>query len=193
MKRTGLVWVLAVAALAGSGCLARVQEPLVEPLASLRALDTVDAAAVGIAGMPGPFFLLSQTFLKEGSIADFESLVGDHNVIVRAMGMVCLVQRAQDRAVPILKGRLASRETFTIFPGGCLGFRMSEGLFAWHLIHNANYLGHGQWLPEPLLSDKDLATLDREILDNGKYAHLHAEVGRHLENRRIQEAGSQQE
>jgi hypothetical protein len=60
--------------------------------AKLKTLTGVSSSAVGFGLQPGEFFLLSQDFLKYGSVPYFKELLQDEKAVVRVMGLVCLAQ-----------------------------------------------------------------------------------------------------
>lgn len=201
MQRLLRVTALVVFALCATPRAVQAEERLPATLAEanvcLRQLQQVEGSAVGDGATPGRFFLFSQVFLRLGHEADFVALVADENPIVRAMGYVCLAQVSPDKVVPILKSRLGGRDTFTCFPGGCVGFPITEGEFVRSVLSDRHYLGcrlprkdgsravdAEEFRQEPLLGPDDLLVLDLTILATDPWRHLHywagERVGAHL-------------
>lgn len=149
-----------------------------DPEAALRELREVEGSAVGYAGSPGEFYKLSKVFLAKGTEGAYRRLLRDNDVIVRAMALVCIAKTENDAGIPVLRNRLSELDEFTCFPGGCVGFSITEGTLAWHLLDDVNYLGDG-W-PKALLSDAELLEADLKILAAARLTHLHEHVAMHL-------------
>ena len=65
-------------------------------LLQLAQTDIVTGDAVYESGEPGEFFLLSQTFLKNGTIRDYTAMLASTNPIVRIMGAYCIIKTSSN-------------------------------------------------------------------------------------------------
>ena len=61
-------------------------------VAELRSLDCVSGFAVGYAGAPGEFFMLSKPIIRAGAEEGFRRLLTDEHAVVRCMGLLALAQ-----------------------------------------------------------------------------------------------------
>lgn len=150
---------------------ARTRQELYERLCKL---EQVDASAIGFAGVPGKFYTLSLDYIRHGDAKTFLALLEDHRSIVRAMGLVCLTRTDRKIALGQLTKRLGSEYSFTCFPGGCVGYLMTEGQFCWELLHDADYLifsfdDRDAWLSPFALLEIDLRVLSMDACRDFHY------------------------
>ena len=87
MSRVKLQVLAVVLVLVPSLAVAGDEQALADVLRKLAALERVDGSALGYAGSPGPFFLLSRTLLEQGDAEVFEKLAADGRPVTRAMGL----------------------------------------------------------------------------------------------------------
>jgi len=126
-------------------------------------LKEIDGSAVGYGPAPGAFWELAVQLCKLGGKADFEKMMTDKKVVVRCMGMYSLAQTDWvDRAV-LLKSRLGGTARVTCFPGGCCGYNITEGQFAYRLLHNAGYLG--SFVSGPVLWPRELLEMNVDLAE----------------------------
>ncbi len=150
---------------------ARTQTDRLLAIAYDRVYGTRDigGSAVGYDGGPSDYYFLMQVLLTHGTPQLYKAFLNDADAGVRTMGMVCLAQSDPAGAAVDLRKHLFGSEMFSIFPGGCVGYGITEGGFARELLHDANYLEWGA-APRPLLSPRDLLALDIEILADDRSA-----------------------
>ena len=90
-------------------------------LQSLGQVDTVTGDAVYEAGKPGEFYLLSQTFLENGSATNFAAMVASTNPIVRLMGAYCIIKTRPSAVYGrILAPLRRDRTRVSYLPVGCI-------------------------------------------------------------------------
>jgi hypothetical protein len=172
---------LVVLALLPSVLRAEEEQDLADALDKLAKLERVEGAAVGAAGDPGRFFLLSRVLLAKGNRSLFEKLVADRRPVSRAMGLFCLVHTDARKAVPVLRRHLADAGGFEYAPGGCLYWRSSVGVFARDLLRNTRCIEFEP--PEPLVDARGRLALDVEVLARDDCSHVHeAAAGALAEN-----------
>lgn len=106
----------------------------------IRTLNVMEGSAVYDNSRPGLFYLEFLKLSREGSKEEFEQMIQDSNVFVRAMGLLCLVRSGEKITPAIWNKFFASENTYVCFPGGCMGETITEGQFARNLIHNKFYL-----------------------------------------------------
>ncbi|MCX7017261.1 MAG: hypothetical protein NTW86_32645 [Candidatus Sumerlaeota bacterium] len=142
----------------------------------------VEGAFVGGAAQPGSFYLKSLVVSEQASVEDLKHLADDELLILRLMAVLCLARTAPREAMPVLLSRLTSQEEFVCFPGGCCGEYMTEGEFAWNLLHNRRYLD-GVYPDQPLLPSGNLLDTDLRLLASEAHTHLHATIVRYWDCR----------
>ncbi|HEY0321856.1 MAG TPA: hypothetical protein VGC66_12920 [Pyrinomonadaceae bacterium] len=107
----------------------------------LKALDSVTSSSVGFAAMPGKFFLLSQDFMKYGSVPFFKELLKNEKPVVRVMGLVCLAQTlSTEEYAEILEAHKADCEEVR-YTRGCIGGRATVGQIAQWLKDDPYFFG----------------------------------------------------
>jgi hypothetical protein len=165
-----------------------------DDVAALRKLDSVEGSAVGYAGDTGRFTLIAERVVARGTLHGHLRMTQDQQVIVRSMGLLCVARRLEPAAAArVLRGRLRGRQTFTYFPGGCVGQTYSEGAFARALLHGGwrSFLkddGLDPWDPEAeefpgLVEPRELASIDLEVLASDECHAFHDEAARWLAKR----------
>jgi hypothetical protein len=142
----------------------------------------VEGACVGGAAQPGSFYLESLVVSEQASVDDLKLLADDELLILRLMAVLCLARTAPREAMPVLLSRLTSQEEFVCFPGGCCGEFMTEGEFAWNLLHNRRYLD-SVYPDQPLLPASNLLNTDLRLLASEAHKHLHAIIISHWNGR----------
>jgi len=138
----------------------------------------VEGACVGIGAQPGSFYLKSLVVSEQASVSDLKRLADDELLILRLMAVLCLARTVPREAMPVLLSRLTSQEEFMCFPGGCVGDYMTEGEFAWELLHNRRYLD-SVYPAQPLLPAGNLLDTDLRLLASEAHTHLHAIIVRY--------------
>lgn len=110
-------------------------------LAELRGLEGwIEGCAVGVAGQPGRFFILSQYFFYYAGDADLERMLADESAVVRAMGALCFVARDESKAAWRLRSLQNDPSHLTVFPYGCNGETMTLGTFVKRLQGDGEFL-----------------------------------------------------
>jgi hypothetical protein len=144
-----------------------------------RKLLGVGAAYVGIVGEPSEFFEVASQLIGKGKKKDFLQLLTEENPIARAMGIVCLVRTEGIKSKDIIKPHLKDRTTILSMPGGCTLIKTTLGAIVWDFFNNINYLGFDVEI-KPLLPERELISLNLEMLSGDQYSNFHWKASRKL-------------
>jgi len=150
-----------------------------DTIEAVAASKLVDGEVVGFADSPGVFYERARLVLARGTRADHVALLEHESPTVRALGLQCLVWSLGDRAVPILRARLADPGRFTFRPAGCASGSTSVGTLAFALLLDRDYL-RARENPSPMLLADELTPLCVEVLardDTADIRHHHEPVG----------------
>ena len=98
---------------------------LVNVRAELKSLRSIDGSMVGIAGIPGRFFLLYPYCVTYGDEETLSDFLSDDNPIIAAMGALCILDRHPERREEVLKRMKLDDRSVEVWPGGCLFSTMS--------------------------------------------------------------------
>jgi hypothetical protein len=109
----------------------------------LREVKEVSSSAVGFGSAKGEFFKLSEEILRLGSERDFEQMVGDENVVVKVMGLVCLAQLGGEHSRGLLRLHTTDGRPVRVAEG-CVIYDTTVGKLARRLLAEPNFLGHGK-------------------------------------------------
>ncbi len=144
----------------------------------LATIEEVSGNAVGYAGTPGAFYLLSLEYLQRGGPKDFQALLRDGDPVARSMGLVCLAQSESEQSKELLLTQLEDAARVLCYPGGCVGSTVSVGSLALELLLNPGYLGNVQ---PALLPKEAIPGLCLEILARDACSDLHRDAGYRLQ------------
>lgn len=126
-------------------------------LAAVEALKSVGGSAVGVAGSPGKFYLLSKPFIYHATRQDIEKMLASKKPIVCAMGITAAAHSSLPDRVKLIASTLSRPEEFEMSPFGCEYEVSSVGKFAMIMLTDPAYLDMGvESIP---LVDPDLLAL----------------------------------
>jgi len=92
-----------------------------DALSQLETLDAITGDSVSVNGNPGKFYLLSKTFIANGSITNFTNMALSTNPIVRVMGAYCFIKTKKTKLPNEIFFRLLrDNATVEFMPFGCL-------------------------------------------------------------------------
>jgi hypothetical protein len=113
----------------------RAFDPLMSKLLTVKWISNHDPGF----GSSNDFYKLSKELLKTHELSDFRRMVNNRNPIVRAMGLLCLTQRASDESALLLLSYW-NDEAVVYLHQGCLVRRITIGEFAQRLLSNPHFL-----------------------------------------------------
>ena len=114
---------------------AKPLDPLMSDLLRVKWISNHDPGF----GSPNEFYKLSKHFLGNYTTADFRRMLNDRNPIVRAMGLLCLAQSANDESLWVLLSHSEDKAVVYLHQG-CLVSRITIGEFAKRLLVNPDFL-----------------------------------------------------
>jgi len=106
----------------------------------LRQAKTVSARSAGY-GTGGEFFKLSEEVLLVGTGRDFRRMIEDENVIVKAMGLVCLARSGGEHGRELLRLHTSDARPVMVVKD-CIVYDTTVGEIARRLLAEPNFLGH---------------------------------------------------
>jgi hypothetical protein len=109
----------------------------------LREVEAISSRAVGFGGAKGEFFKLSEEILRLGAEEDFRRMIGDGNVTVKVMGLVCLAQLGVERHGDLLRLHSSDGRRVRVSKG-CVSYETTVGEIARRLLAEPGFLGHGE-------------------------------------------------
>ena len=90
-------------------------------------------------GSDNEFYKLSKEFLKTHDSKEFRQMVNHSNLIVRAMGLLCLAQTDWDQAFDLLMSHWQDSEVIFLHQG-CFVTQLTMGKFVQRLFVNPRFL-----------------------------------------------------
>lgn len=94
-----------------------------QALSELNQLQAISGAAIGVAGTPGRFYVLSETCLKDGRTSDFIAMTQSPHPATRIMGAYCLIQFDKTQHADLLRSMFNDAAQVSWNPSGCTVLR----------------------------------------------------------------------
>lgn len=110
--------------------------------AALESLENVGGCAVGCAGTPGEFYLLSKAFTRHATREDILRMLKSSKAIVRAMGLTCAAFSKLPDRVPLMMAEFSDGDSFAQSPLGCSFETTTVSKWAYLMLLDPAYLDY---------------------------------------------------
>jgi len=110
-------------------------DPLINKVIAVKWISNYDPGF----GSPNEFYKLSKELVQTHSSAEFKRMVDHRNPIVRAMGLLCLIQATNDDSIFIILSHWKD-DGVVYLHQGCNVSKITVGEFAQRLLSNPRYL-----------------------------------------------------